>query len=750
VDPNPLSADHTTSVTLVTVSRDGKTLVYGIRKGGEDEVELRVFDVDQKKDVPGGLPKGRYFGVSFDKAKKGFWYSRWSPTARACATTSWGTPRSATRGLREKGEKLTAAEIPFARLSDNGRWLMIGVAKGSSGDDTRLYLKNVESNGPIVTVADTLKSAISFDMVGDQLVLTTNWKAPNQRILLADAKKPQPQYWKEIVPETPDAVIDDTQAAGGRLYVTLLQNVASKVRVYGLDGQGGSELPLPGLGTTDGMTGEWDGGEGYFKFSSFNRPTVIYRYNFASGNASPWWKSSDPFDPESFDMRQFSIKSTNGVRIPFYVVSRKGLEFNGKNRVLLHGYGGFNVGIKPEFSAFVATWLELGGVYVSANLRGGNEFGEAWHRDGMLANKQHVFDDFLNISGWLLQRGYCFRQNLGIIGDSNGGLAGGRGDEPAPRLLWRGPVPGSADRHDPLPPLPGGALLGARVRLVGGPGATRLAARLLALPAGEAGVAYPSVMLMTGDSDTRVDPLHARKMAALMQSFGGDNPVLLHYDVSSGTRAGRAWTRACRTTRTSCSSCAGGWAWWRSRARDLVASIVPSCITVGLHRRVRRRRGWRARGDRDRTSPVGRGLRPPEARSRGASRPARRLPVPDVLGRRTRIGRARGRALPIEAGGRHAHARHARRHGRVPGAGGRHHPRAESRVGPRLPADGGPAASQALRRESRRRHDDLVGGPGSQAGEVVRQPVGHASQLRGRSHAVGLVADGGGDHLHAG
>ena len=538
VDPNPMSPDHTTSVTLVTVSRDGKTLVYGIRKGGEDEVELRVFDVDQKKDVPGGLPKGRYFGVSFDKAKKGFWYSRWAADGSRVRYHKLGDAPE--RDAVVYGEKLTAAEIPFARLSDNGRWLMIGVAKGSSGDDTRLYLKNVESNGPIVTVADTLKSAISFDMVGDQLVLTTNWKAPNQRILLADAKKPQPQYWKEIVPEAPDAVIDDTQAAGGRLYVTMLQSVASKVRVYGLDGQGGSELPLPGLGTTDGMTGEWDGAEGYFKFSSFNRPTIIYRYNFASGNAAPWWKSSDPFDPESFDMRQFSIRSTNGVRIPFYVVSRKGLEFNGKNRVLLYGYGGFNVGIKPEFSAFVAAWLELGGVYVSANLRGGNEFGEAWHRDGMLGNKQHVFDDFINISGWLLQRGYCFRQNLGIIGDSNGGLLVAAAMSQRPdfygAVLCQVPLIDMIRYHRFLVarfwvPEYGSSEDPAQLDWLRGYSPYQRV---------KPGVAYPSVMLMTGDSDTRVDPLHARKMAALMQSFGGDNPVLLHYDVSSGHAGGQS------------------------------------------------------------------------------------------------------------------------------------------------------------------------------------------------------------------
>jgi prolyl oligopeptidase len=538
VDPNPLSPDHTTSVSLVTVSRDGKFLVYGFRKGGEDELELRVFDVDQRKDVPGGLPKGRYFGVQFDKANKGFWYSRYLPEGTRVRYHKLGDDPALDAVVF--GEQLQANEWPWAQVSDNGRWLMLGVTRGSSGDDVDLYLKNVEKNGPVVTVVDTLKCSLSFTMVDDRLVLTTDWKAPNQRILWVDAKKPQLAYWKEIVPESKDAVIEDTQPAGDRLYVTVLQNVTSKLRVYGLDGVGGSEVPLPGTGTTEGMSGEWAGGEGYFRFSSFHQPHTIYRYEFATGNAAPWWKSSDPFDPEPFDVRQFSIRSTKGVRIPFYVVSRKGLEFNGRNKVLLYGYGGFNVGIRPEFKAFVASWLELGGVFVSANLRGGNEFGEAWHRDGMLENKQHVFDDFVNVSGWLLQRGYCLRQNLGIIGDSNGGLL------VAAAMTQRPDFYGAVVCQVPLlDMIRYHRFLVARF-WVPEYGSSEDPKQLDFLRGYspyhriQKGTKYPSILFTTGDSDTRVDPLHARKMTALMQAQGGDNPALLLYDLSSGHAGGQS------------------------------------------------------------------------------------------------------------------------------------------------------------------------------------------------------------------
>jgi prolyl oligopeptidase len=545
VDPNPMSPDHSTSVTLITTSIDGKMLVYGIRKGGEDEVELHVFDVDKKADVPGGLPKARYFGVSFDKQKQGFWYSRWAPEGSRIRYHKLTDDPA--KDVLVYGDGLGPTEIPSAGLSDNGRWLLIGVFVGSSGDDTRYYIKNVETNGPIVTIADTLHSSINMDMADDQLVIETNWKAPHHHVFTADARKPQPQFWKEVVPESPDATIENVSAVGGKLYVTVLQNVASKLRVYSLTGTAGGEVPLPGIGTigsnnggTGGVYGEWTGKEGYFQFSSFNRPPTIYRYDFGTGNAGPWWTSSAPFKADDYEVRQFTIRSTGDARVPFFVVARKGVAMDGTNKVLLGGYGGFNVSVTPAFSAFIASWLDLGGIYVSANLRGGSEFGEAWHRDGMLANKQHVFDDFLNVTQWLLTHGYCKREGLGINGGSNGGLLVGAAMTQRPDLygavLCQVPLLDML-RYD--------RFLVAKFWVPEYGSATN-AEQFDWLRAYspyqrvKTGVKYPSVMFVTGDSDTRVDPLHARKMAALMQSLGGDNPVLLHYDVSSGHAGGKS------------------------------------------------------------------------------------------------------------------------------------------------------------------------------------------------------------------
>ena len=538
VDPNPMSPDHSTSVALITTSIDGKMLIYGIRKGGEDEVELHVYDVDKKADVPGGLPKARYFGVSLDKQKQGFWYARWAPEGSRIRYHKLTDDPA--KDVLVFGDGLGPTEIPSAGLSDNGRWLLIGVFVGSSGDDTRYYIKNVESNGPIVTIADTLHSSINLDTADDQLVIETNWKAPHHHVFVADAKKPQPQFWREIVPESPDATIDNVSCAGGKVYVTVLQNVSSKLRVYSIDGKAAGEVPLPGIGSIGGMSGEWTGKEGYFQFSSFNRPPTIYRYEFGTGNAGPWWTSSAPFKSDDYEVRQFTIRSTGDARVPFFVVQRKGTAMDGTNKVLLGGYGGFNVSVTPAFSPFIAAWLDLGGVYVSANLRGGSEFGEAWHRDGMLANKQHVFDDFLNVTQWLLVHGYCKREGLGINGGSNGGLLVGAAMTQRPDLygavLCQVPLLDML-RYD--------RFLVAKFWVPEYGSATN-AEQFDWLRAYspyqrvKPGVKYPAVMFVSGDSDTRVDPLHARKMAALMQSLGGDNPVLLHYDVSSGHAGGKS------------------------------------------------------------------------------------------------------------------------------------------------------------------------------------------------------------------
>jgi prolyl oligopeptidase len=538
VDPDTMSTDHTTSVALTAVSPDGRRLVYGIRKGGRDELELRLFDVDQRRDLPGGLPSARYFGVNFDKAQKGLYYGVWTATGSRVRYHRFGDAPE--KDALVFGEGLGTTEIPSATVSENGRWLVIRVAVGSSGDDTRIYLKDLEKNGPIVTVADTLRSSLEVEMAGDRMVILTNWRAPNRRILVADPRAPKPQDWKEIVPESDSASIQGMSLAGGMVYVNLLKNVQSQLRAYTLEGTGGGSVPLPGIGSASGMAGQWSGREGYFSFSSFDRPPTIYRYDLTTGNATPWWRSSAPFPSDTYDVRQFSVRSTNGAKVPFFMVMRKGIALDGNNRVLMTGYGGFNVSVLPQWSPFVAAWLELGGVYVSCNLRGGSEFGEAWHRGGMLANKQQTFDDLLNITQWVLSRGFCYRSNLAITGGSNGGLLVGAAMTQRPDLfgavVCRVPLLDMYRYHRFLVarfwvPEYGSSEDATQFDWIRGYSPYQRV---------KPGVKYPSVLFQTGDSDTRVDPLHARKMTALLQGLGGENPVLLHYDVNAGHAGGQS------------------------------------------------------------------------------------------------------------------------------------------------------------------------------------------------------------------
>ena len=538
VDPNPKSPDHTTSVSLEDVAGDGRLLAYGIRKGGEDEVEVHFLDPESRQELADVLPHARYFGVTIAADHSGCWYSRWEPRGSRVWYHKFGDALANDRQVF--GDGLGPTEIPAARLSEDGRWLVITVFVGASGDDTRAYLMNVAEGGPVVTIADSLHASLNVGVAGDRLVVQTNWKAPNGQVFTADPHEPGVAHWTPLVPESRDAVIEGVSGIGGRVFVRVLQNVVTHVRVYGLDGHAYGEVPLPGLGAAGTPSGDWKGGDGFLTYSSFNAPARILRYDVAAGSVSTWWQSSAPFAGGDYEVRQEWVGSSGGARIPFFVVEKKGLARDGSHRVLMTGYGGFDLSETPAFSPLVAAWLDQGGVYVSTNLRGGSEFGEAWHHAGMLANKQHVFDDFEAVGRWLEDQKYCTPSHLAIIGGSNGGLLVGAAMTQKPAEF------GAVVCQVPLlDMLRYQRFLVARF-WVPEYGSSENATQFKWLYAYspyqhvKPGVTYPPVMFVSGDSDTRVDPSHARKMAALMQSLGGPNPVLLHYDVTSGHAGGKS------------------------------------------------------------------------------------------------------------------------------------------------------------------------------------------------------------------
>ncbi|HXE74845.1 MAG TPA: prolyl oligopeptidase family serine peptidase [Candidatus Xenobia bacterium] len=536
IDPHPLSPDHTTSVNLLDVSDDGSLVVYGIREGGQDEVSLRFREVATRKDLPDVFPKARYGSPTLAPDKKGFYYVKWTRTGPRVYFHVMGADPAGDKVLF--GEGYGPEKIIAASLSEDGRWLLITVLYGSAADKTELYLMDTAKPGAVTTVVNDIPARFSGAIGGDTLFLHTNWNAPNNRILAVDLKNPARENWREVVPEGAD-VLDSMALVGGRLVTEYLHNVRSRVRIFEADGKPVRDLELPALGSVGQFSGRWSGPEAFYAFSSFHMPTTIYRYDVAGGKQSVWARLKVPVDTDNFMVRQVWYESKDGTLVPMWLVHRKGVRLDGSNPTLLTGYGGFNLSLSPGFSSRAVAWVERGGVYAVPNLRGGGEFGEKWHKAGMREKKQNVFDDFIAAAEWLIESGYTSPEKLAIAGGSNGGLLVGAAMTQRPDLF------GAVVCSYPLLDM-------VRYQKF-------LVARFWVPEYGSAddaeqfryirayspyhnvkpGTKYPAVLFITGDSDTRVDPLHARKMAALVQaSNGGSRPALLRYDTKAGHSGG--------------------------------------------------------------------------------------------------------------------------------------------------------------------------------------------------------------------
>jgi prolyl oligopeptidase len=391
----------------------------------------------------------------------------------------------------------------------------------------------------VVPVVNDIPAHFTGEIAGDTMFLKTNWEAPNYRVLAVDLRSPARERWKEIVP-TGDAVIRGVSAAGGRLFVNYLENVVSSVRVFDPAGKSLGAIEFPTLGSVSGMSGQWAKNEAFFTFASFHVPTTIYRYDVAAGTQTVWWRSSAPIRSDRFEVKQVWYPSKDGTKVPMFLVHQKGIRLDGSRPTLLTGYGGFSLASTPSFSARAALWVESGGVFALPNLRGGGEFGETWHRAGMLANKQNVFDDFIAAAEWLIAGKYTRAEKLCITGGSNGGLLVGAALTQRPELF--GAVVCSVPLLDMLRYQ---RFLVARFWVpeygsADDPEQFRFLHAYSPYHRVKAGGNYPPVLFITGDSDTRVDPMHARKMCALLQaSTGSGRPVMLSYDTKAGHSGGK-------------------------------------------------------------------------------------------------------------------------------------------------------------------------------------------------------------------
>jgi len=537
VDPHPLSPDRTVSVNLRAVSNDGKRVAYAVRQGGEDEVVVKFLDVDTRKELPDQLPKARYFSVSFKHDGSGFYYSRHGAQGSRIYYHALGTDPA--KDAQIFGQGYGPEWAVDAGVSDDGRYLIIHASKGSAADVTEIHVQDLAGGRPIVPVVKDLAARTFGDAAGDRLIVQTNWQAPNGRMLAINLKDPARERWREVVPAS-SAVIEGFSLAGGKLFVNYLENVRSSVRMFELDGRRVRDITFPALGTVGGMSGRWDSQEAFYFFTSYHMPGTVYRYEVASGRQEVWSEPRVPFESKQFEVQQVWYGSKDGTKVPMFLLHRRGLERDGSHPVFLTGYGGFASSSTPGFSATGALWAERGGVLAVANLRGGGEFGEGWHKAGMLGNKQNVFDDFIAAAEWLIANRYTRPSRLAITGGSNGGLLVGAALTQRPDLF------GAVVCAYPLLDMVRYHRFLLAKLWVSEYGSSENPEQFKYLHAYspyhhvKPGAKYPAVMFVTGDSDTRVDPLHARKMAARLQAAtGSGRPVLLLYDTKSGHSGGR-------------------------------------------------------------------------------------------------------------------------------------------------------------------------------------------------------------------
>ena len=537
IDPHPMSSDHTISVSYLDISRDGRLVAYAMRDGGVDEVSIHLRDVDTGEDLDDSLPAARYGEVNLIPDRTGFYYERFGDVTPHVMFHALGTDSSA--DTRIFGDGYALHHIPVSRLSDDGRWLLVHVIEGSSGP-TEIHLKDLTTEAPFTTVIKDGVTESWAEFAGDQLVITTNLEAPNKRVMLADLASPVVDQWREVIPERADVVIQEARGLGGRLVVSYLQNVQPRVAIHERSGAHVRDITFETLGSVGGGAGRWTSDEAFFTFQSYHRPNTIYRYDLTTGAQTVWARVDVPIDTDRYEVTQTWFASKDGTRVPMFIAHRADTVLDGTNPTLLTGYGGFNLSRTPAFSSLAAVWLESGGVFAEANMRGGGEFGEAWHRGGMLKRKQNVFDDFIAAAEHLIASGYTSAEHLAIRGGSNGGLLVGAVSNQRPDLfgavVCTYPLLDMVRYHQFL-------VAGFWVPEYGSSDDPEQFANLLDYSPYhnvDEAARYPATLYLSGDGDTRVAPLHARKMTALMQAtHGAATPILLRYHTTAGHSGGQ-------------------------------------------------------------------------------------------------------------------------------------------------------------------------------------------------------------------
>jgi prolyl oligopeptidase len=544
LDPNGLSKDGTVALVQWEPSEDGSLLAYGISRAGSDWVEWRVREVATGADRPDALLWSKFSGCAWAKDGSGFWYSRYDapPAGREFEVVlenqklcfhRLGTPQEADAVVYARPDR---PKWGFgATVSGDGRLLVVHVWEGSQPEN-RLYLKDLGDPAAAVRpILDAADASYEFvDAVEGGLLVLTNRRAPRGRLVLVDPADPAESRWRTLIPEGKDT-LSSVHSVGGRLVAAWMRDARSVVTVHGRDGAPEREIALPGTGTASGFTGRPEHPESWFVYTDFFTPPSIFRCTPADGAVEAFRVPRLRFDPASFETEQVFVPSSDGARIPVFLSRKKGLPRDGERPVLLYGYGGFNVSLTPGFSVTHLAWMERGGVYAMACLRGGGEYGEAWHKSAILENRPKAHGDFLAAAEWLCANGWTRPGRLAISGGSNGGLLVGACLVRRPDLFGAAmPSMGVMDmlRYHRFTI---GWAWAAEYGTSDDAGHFRFLREYSPLHNLRAGTRYPPTLVCTADTDDRVVPAHSYKFAAALQAAAaGPGPALLRVDVRSG------------------------------------------------------------------------------------------------------------------------------------------------------------------------------------------------------------------------
>ncbi len=549
LDPNTLSSDGTVALSGADISDDGRLMAYGLSASGSDWQEWKVRDTETNRDLPDTIKWVKFSGASWTRDGKGFFYSRYDEPKEG--TTLSGVNYYQKLYLHRIGTPQSEDTLVYDRpdqkdwgfggtVTEDGRYLIINVSKGTDVKN-RIYFKDLKTkDAAVVKLLDDFDASYNFiGNDGPVFWFYTNLDAPRSKIIQIDTTKPERSNWKTLVAEAPET-LQSVNLVGDMFIASYLKDAYTQVKLYRTNGTFTREISLPGIGTATGFTGKRRDKETFYAFTSFTAPTTIYRYDIQTGQSTVFRQPKVDFRPQDYETKQVFYTSKDKTRVPMFITHKKGLKPDGTNPTYLYGYGGFEISLTPSFSVSNLVWLEMGGVFAVANLRGGGEYGEQWHKAGMKAKKQNVFDDFIGAAEWLIANKYTSTPKLAIGGGSNGGLLVGAAITQRPDLFGAAlPAVGVMDmlRFQKF------TIGWAWVSDYGSsenPDEFKSLYAYSPLHNLKPGTAYPPTLITTADHDDRVWPGHSFKFAAAMQAAQtGPTPVLIRIETKAGHGAGK-------------------------------------------------------------------------------------------------------------------------------------------------------------------------------------------------------------------